>query len=122
MKKADKILLTVITLSAVLILAGGFIYRSCCKRASAVEVWVSDEKMQSYPLDMDGVYEITTAEGHNTLKIEKGEARIIDADCPGGDCMKMKIDQNGGSIICLPHKLSIIPDRVAAEGTDAVTR
>lgn len=122
MKKADKILLTVITLSAVLILVCGIVYRACGKRVHAVDVWVSDKECYRYPLDKDGEYEIVTADGHNTLKIENGEARIVDADCPGGDCMKMKIDSNGGSIICLPHKLSIVPDRSSPEDTDAVTR
>ena len=122
MKKADKILLAVITLSAAVFLLGGILLSLSGKPADHVVVYAEDEKTAEYSLKADGVYEIRTAYGYNQLTVRDGEAYITDSDCPGGDCMKMKINSKGGSIICLPHHLVIKAGEGDTEGIDAIAR
>ena len=53
-------------------------------------------------------YRIETESGWNLLVISDGEVYILDADCPDKLCVGQgKIDENGESLICLPHKLVV---------------
>lgn len=46
--------------------------------------------------------------GENIISIEKGGARIVEADCHDKICIKSGfIDTPGQSLICLPHKLTV---------------
>lgn len=46
--------------------------------------------------------------GSNTLSIADGAARMISADCRGGDCLRMgPIRTAGESIVCLPHRVIV---------------
>lgn len=60
--------------------------------------------------------------GENVIKIDKGQVKIIDADCPDQICVKAHaISKLGESIICLPHKLVV---KITGEGkqeTDEVS-
>ncbi|MCR4586437.1 MAG: NusG domain II-containing protein [Lachnospiraceae bacterium] len=122
MKKADKMLLAVITLSAVVLLIFGLISTLGGTGADHVIVYENERKLAEYSLADDGVYEIETEHGRNTLNIQNGTASITDSDCPGGDCMRMKISRKGGSIICLPHHLVIRGEGNGREGIDAIAR
>lgn len=55
----------------------------------------------------DSEYKITSKKGYNVLKVDARarEAAIIEADCAGGECMKMRL--GGGAIICAPHGVVI---------------
>ncbi|MDR0616217.1 MAG: NusG domain II-containing protein [Synergistaceae bacterium] len=63
--------------------------------------------------------------GMNELLVSGGSVRMISADCPGGDCLKMQPLSSGrGVIVCLPHKLVIKLKGDQAQkpdGVDAVT-
>lgn len=53
---------------------------------------------------------------HYNLIITDGENKtvyIAEATCAGHDCEKQKITENGGVIICAPHKLKIIPIKLS---------
>ncbi|MDR1412970.1 MAG: NusG domain II-containing protein [Actinomycetes bacterium] len=72
-----------------------------------VDVHYDGAVVASYPLDTDREVDLTY-NGHNLLKIEKGRATVIDADCPELLCTKQRaISKEGESIVCLPHKLVI---------------
>jgi hypothetical protein len=44
--------------------------------------------------------------GMNELVISGDSVRMVSADCPGGDCLKMApLTSERGAIVCLPHKL-----------------
>lgn len=122
MKKADKMLLAVITLSAVVFLLGGLLRVVFGHTAEYVTVYEENKKVGEYSLKEDGVYDIKTEYGYNQLTVRDGEAYVSLSDCPGGDCMKMRADGRGGSIICLPHHLVIKAVAGDTEGTDAVAR
>ena len=122
MKKADKILLAVITLSAAVFLLAGLALRLSETGAGVIAVYTDNEKTAEYSLAGDGIYEIKTAYGYNILTVKNGEAYISESDCPGGDCRKMKVSAGGGSIICLPHHLVIKAEDAGTEDIDAIAR
>lgn len=76
------------------------------------------EIIAAYDLKKDGRYEIKTEYGKNVLVIKNGTAYIEEADCNGGDCMNMKITENGGTIVCIPHRLTFEPSK--KQKTDAI--
>ena len=46
--------------------------------------------------------------GVNTIRVEKGRIRFVDADCPDFVCVNSGwLSQPGDIAVCLPHKLSI---------------
>ena len=66
---------------------------------------VDGEEIARFPLDSDRVW---VWEGGNTLVIEHGTARVTEASCPDGICVRhAPIRYAGESIICLPHRLEI---------------
>ena len=55
-------------------------------------------------------YEFTvrTERGWNTVRVEPGAIRVVDADCPGHDCVRQGAISDGRiPIVCLPHRLVI---------------
>lgn len=64
-------------------------------------------------VDLAGVtepYEFTvqTRWGWNTVRVEPGAIRVVDADCPGHDCIQQGAISDGViPIVCLPHRLVI---------------
>lgn len=52
--------------------------------------------------------DIKTEYGYNILKVHDYGIEMIDADCPDKLCLTFGfIDRNGGTIVCLPHKLMV---------------
>ncbi|WP_059049827.1 NusG domain II-containing protein [Paenibacillus senegalimassiliensis] len=63
--------------------------------------------------------DINTEFGYNQLKVHSYGIEMIDADCPDKVCLTFGfIDRNGGTIVCLPHKLMV--EVVATGGGDDV--
>ena len=55
-------------------------------------------------------YEMTveTELGRNTLLVSQGSIQVLEADCPGQDCVRQGAITDGAiPIVCLPHKLVI---------------
>lgn len=55
-------------------------------------------------------YELTveTERGYNTIRVSHGAIQVVDADCPGHDCMEQGAVSDGlVPIVCLPHRLVI---------------
>lgn len=55
-------------------------------------------------------YEFTveTERGWNTLRVSPGQIQVVDADCPGHDCVQQGAISDGViPIVCLPHRLVI---------------
>lgn len=73
-----------------------------------VEISVNGELYKKASLDEDRVISISTEFGENTVVIENGEVYITDSDCPDKLCEKQKINNDGGSIVCLPNRVSIV--------------
>ena len=118
LRRADAVLAAAMLLAAAALFIAGFAVKDGGER---VVVRKDGAVIADYPLAEDGEYVIRTEYGSNTLHIENGEAYISAADCPGGDCMHMgHIGAGGGSVICLPHRLSVTVE--GKEQVDAVAR
>lgn len=75
------------------------------RTVSSVKITVGGTELGTYSLAEDQV--ISIGEG-NICEIRDGEARMISADCPDQLCVKQPaVDENGGSIVCLPHQVVI---------------
>ncbi|MDR3331275.1 MAG: NusG domain II-containing protein [Synergistaceae bacterium] len=81
------------------------------------------ESLDLSALEEDGVLELHGGGGSNVLSFGPGGAKMISADCRGGDCLRMPaIRGDGGTIACLPHRLIVrIRQRGAQAGIDSVT-
>ena len=57
----------------------------------------------------------------NVLVVENGAIYMASADCPDKTCvLRGKIHLSGESIVCLPHKISVVI-RGAGDGPDLVS-
>ena len=89
----------------------------------SIRITVDGEIFGVYSLGEDQVIDIGTG---NVCRIENGRVKMTEADCPDHLCMRQPaVDEKGGSIICLPHKVvieGIAPEGAAGEKdrTDAV--
>ena len=70
---------------------------------------------QEIPIELDGSIA-------NIIVIENGSAHMKDADCPDRLCMRQgSIDQDGQTIICLPHKLVVEVTGGKKEAYDSIS-
>ncbi|MBQ7793186.1 MAG: NusG domain II-containing protein [Clostridia bacterium] len=92
------------------------VYFLAKEESDSVSVYSDGELFGEYPLSEDTVIDIN---GTNTLVIFDGKAYMSEADCPDKLCMKQgKIGENGGSIICLPNRVTV----ETGNNADAVSR
>lgn len=82
------------------------------KDGAGVIVMQDGEVMYEFSLEDelkgDNALCIETTAGYNILEIIDGKAKVTEADCPDGLCVKQKaISKQDESLICLPHKLVI---------------
>lgn len=85
----------------------------------------ADGHVWRLPLDTPTTLEVTSSLGSNTIMVADGAARMTDADCPHGSCLRQTpISETGQQLICLPHQLwvEVVPARgedTAQDGTQA---
>ncbi len=98
-------------LIAVLLLLGGalalflFVTR---QSGGYVSVQADGETIMELPLSEDVWTVLGEGEHTNTLVIENGRARVVEATCPDRICVSQwPVQYEGESIVCLPHKLVI---------------
>ena len=81
-----------------------------------VKVSLEGKTVCVLPLDRDT--EFSPDGGHTTVVIKDKKAYISPSDCNDGLCMKMKpVSSAGGSVICLPNRVSIVLDNKAHDNT-----
>ena len=106
MKKNDFILLGILIFFIMILLFFVNIYWS--HKGEVVEVLVNGEIQAQFSLYEDIDYKIETESGYNLLRIEDGEAYILEASCPDQLCVhQKKISEDGESLICLPNKVVV---------------
>ena len=116
--RATIIAAVIIAVALISLLAFSFV-RSRGGRGAIALVHDGDGAVHELPLDEDTVLEVTTSLGTNTIVVEDGTVRMVEADCPHGDCTRQSpISQPGQQIICLPHELWI---EIVASGGDTAT-
>ena len=107
MKKNDLILLITILVLSIVLFVGYrlFFYQS----GNSVSIYIDGEFYQKLPLNNDASLNIPGADGGiNHLEIKNGAASITDANCPDKLCVhQKKIQNNGESLVCLPHKVIV---------------
>lgn len=107
MKKNDFILIAGILFTALVILSINILFVK--KEGNVVVITRDGEEYKKLDLDKDNIVEIK-GENNNTniLKIENGQAAMIDASCPDLLCVHQKsIKYQGETIVCLPNKIVI---------------
>ena len=81
---------------------------------------IDGEVVASYDLSEDQEVELNG--GTNTMRIEDGTVKMIQADCPDKLCMKQKaISKNRENIICLPNNIVLQIANQDESELDAVT-
>lgn len=88
-----------------------------------VSVQVDGERLMELFLRADTQVVLGSGEHTNTLVIENGTARVVEADCPDQICVNQgAVRYEGESIVCLPHKLVITVEGGQANDVDATVR
>ena len=114
----------VITIGTVLLMS--VVAAIALRSGSASEAIITLDGEQIRVIDLSSVekpYSITidSEEGWNTIAVEHGRIRIIDADCPDRSCVRNGwLDGGIMPIICLPHKLVISLTSGALPEIDAI--
>ena len=91
------------------------------KPGAFVEITVDGEVVASYPLDLDGVYELNG--GTNTLTVKGGEAYMSYSSCPDHTCENTgRVRNVGQTIVCLPNKLTVtVKGEITDDSVDLVS-
>ena len=104
-RRADVLLPAAVLLAAALVWLGLYLGRS---PGAVVRITADGELYGEYPLNEPAEIRIDRGEDYNILVIDGKTAEMLQADCPDKLCVKQgKIQYDGQSIICLPHKLTV---------------
>ena len=118
LRKNDLLLLLIVVVVAAAICALRFWLGA--KHPGYVTVRIDGEVVASYDLSEDQEVELNG--GTNTMRIEDGTVKMIQADCPDKLCMKQKaISKNRENIICLPNNIVLQIANQDESELDAVT-
>ena len=118
LRKNDLLLLLIVVVVAASICALRFWLGD--KHPGYVTVRIDGEVVASYDLSEDQEVELNG--GTNTMRIEDGTVKMIQADCPDKLCMKQKaISKNRENIICLPNNIVLQIANQDESELDAVT-
>ena len=98
-------------LAAVLLLLGGalalFLWLTR-QAGGTVTVQIDGKTIMELPLSEDTRIVLGEGARTNTLVIQDGTARVVEASCPDRLCVRQGTVQYAGeSIVCLPHKLVV---------------
>ncbi len=89
---------------------------------SVANIYVDGKCVRSVDLSSvteSSMFVVETPEGKNTVLVEKGKIRIIEADCPDKVCVHTGwISDSAVPICCLPHKLVIRIEKKAKASDD----
>ena len=115
-----------VLLVAGLLILGGmlalFLYATR-QAGGCVSVRVDGELLMELPLDQNTQVVLGEGEHTNTLVIENGTARVVEASCPDQICVNQGVVRYAGeSIVCLPHKLVVTVEGGQADDVDATAK
>ena len=106
-------------LFAVLAALAAFLHLTAAPAARA-EVWVDGVLQRSVDLSQDETFRIETERGWNEIEVSEGAIRVVQASCPGGDCIRCGRKNSGAPIVCLPNRVSIC--FTDGQGLDGIAR
>lgn len=88
-----------------------------------VSVQIDGETITEFPIGDNVRVVLGTGEHTNTLVIEGGTARVVEASCPDQICVRQgAVRYAGESIVCLPHRLVITVEGGQMDDVDATVR
>lgn len=100
-----------IAVALVLLTAGllelGFLRKTLDSEDLCVRIFQEGKLLREESLNKDLEIEIS-GKYHNRIRIEDGKVEVMEADCPGKDCVHTgSISKAGSAIVCLPNRLEI---------------
>ena len=113
-----------ILIAALLLLGGALAAFLYATRQSGgyVSVQTDGSAIMELPLGEDARLVLGEGEHTNTLVIENGPARVVEATCPDRICVNQgAVRYEGESIVCLPHKLIVSIEGGGSNGVDGST-
>ncbi|MCI8915900.1 MAG: NusG domain II-containing protein [Oscillospiraceae bacterium] len=113
----------VILIAALLMLGGALALFLLFIRQTGgrVLVQVDGETVMELPLSEDTRTVLGEDGRSNTLVVENGAARVVEADCPDQVCVRHgAVRYAGESIVCLPHRLIVTIEGGAENGVDGI--
>lgn len=122
MKKQELIIMIIVLAMALSAMA--VIHFAHSEGGAYVVVTMDNQEIGRYPLEEDGVYELTGyGGGHNELHVKDGKAFISNATCPDKLCVKQKeISLAGEMLVCLPNHIIVKIEGAEESGLDGVVR
>jgi hypothetical protein len=117
-KKNDLILFTSILFMVVAI----FLFNMAFSQPGMkVKVISGHDVYGVYDLKKDGEITIFEDGRLNVIVISNGSAKMKDANCAGGDCLRQQaISKTGQSIACLPNKILIRVEGIGHSDVDSI--
>lgn len=104
-------------IAAVIAVAVLLLFATHTEEHGASVTVLSDGGQYSWQLSDTGERRITSAGYTLTVVTENGAVRVLESDCPGGDCVTCgEISRVGQCIVCLPARTVI---RITGEAADA---
>lgn len=114
LKKGDFVVIALVVVLA-------FMWAVISHEGSVAAIYVDGELYKKLPLNIDTQLIVESEFGTNTVVIEKGGAKIVDADCDNKQCETEVISETAHSLVCLPNRLSvIIEDEKNSNETDVI--
>ncbi|MBR0382587.1 MAG: NusG domain II-containing protein [Eubacterium sp.] len=84
------------------------IFGSGKRQGGMITVTVDGAVYGSWSLNEDRKIRIREGDSINVIRIRKGEADMILADCPDQICVRHRpVSREGETIVCLPHKVVV---------------
>ena len=92
-------------------------------QGTVIQIRRDGEVLYSFDLEKteNQTLELTYEERHNTVQIQDGKIRILEADCPDETCVRMGWLDSAAPIVCLPNHL-VIEFAGNEEGADVIIR
>ena len=111
-QKADLFVIAGVILLA-LVIGAVFLLPTQNNNGAVVQIYQNGQLVQEVPLQENKTVTLTGTY-ENIIQIRDGKVSIVDADCPGEDCVHTGwISTPGTSIICLPNRVEV---RIAGQG------
>ena len=105
-QKADLLVIAAVILLAVTV-AVVFLFPAQAVEGATVQIYQDGQLVQEVSLQENTTLTIP-GEYTNVVQIQDGKVGIMDADCPGNDCVHTGwISTPGSSIVCLPNRVEI---------------
>jgi len=115
----------IVAIAAVVLAAAAYFTLTARGEGRTVQILQDGEVVRE--IDLSQVTErytftLTASDGGtNTVEVQPGRIRVLDADCPDRICVEHGwLTDQAAPIVCMPHRLII--QLKEAPGTDAVSR